>query len=272
MSVVELFRYPLKSARGERLRDVEVEREGPRWDRAWACVNVDDGTLGSAKHPRRFGRLLEVSARVREGDVTLTVGGREATAGSAVADALVSEHLGRPVRISRVVPEQARLHRQVPDNPDLVPEWMVDAVPGREMVTDVAGARPGGRFVDFGPVHLVTTGALATLAGQLGRTSVDARRFRPNVVLDAPHDPEPGRQLRIGEVTLRVIMPTPRCVVPGLAPDAGAPLDRELLTAVARHHRIAVPDLGHAACVGVYAEVLTPGHVEVGQPVEASAN
>jgi len=33
------------------------------------------------------------------------------------------------------------------------------------MVTEVSGARPGGRFVDFGPVHLVTTSALAELAG-----------------------------------------------------------------------------------------------------------
>ena len=59
-------------------------------------------------------------------------------------------------------------------------------------------------------------------------------------------------------------------VVPGLAPDAGAPLDRELLAGVARHHRTFVRDLGHAACVGVYAEVLDPGRVEIGARVEGS--
>jgi len=49
------------------------------------------------------------------------------------------------------------LHRQLPDDEGLVPEWMSDATAGQEMITEVSGARPGGRFVDFGSVHLVTT-------------------------------------------------------------------------------------------------------------------
>ncbi len=107
---------------------------------------------------------------------------------------------------------------------------MSGAVPGQEMVTEVSGAQPGGRFVDFGPLHLVTTGALAELAGQLGRASVDAARFRPNVIVDAPHDPVPGQELRIGDVVLRMVLPTPRCVVPGLE-DEGQAVDRQLLSA-----------------------------------------
>ncbi len=126
--------------------------------------------------------------------------------------------------------------------------------------------RPGGRFVDFGPVHLLTTGALAELAGELGRASVDASRFRPNVVLDASHDPVPGQELRIGDVVLRVVLPTPRCIVPGLQ-DQGAAVDRQLLTALARHHGTVVGDLGRAACFGVYAEVLRPGQITLGQVV-----
>lgn len=56
-------------------------------------------------------------------------------------------------------------------------------------------------------MQLVTTGALAGLARQLGRVDVDATRFRPNVVLDAPRDPEPGQELRIGDVLPRVVLP-----------------------------------------------------------------
>ncbi len=70
----------------------------------------------------------------------------------------------------------------------------------------MSGAAPGGRFADFGAVHLVTTGALARLAQQAGRASVDASQFRPNLVLDAPQDPEPGQELRIGDVILRVVL------------------------------------------------------------------
>ena len=270
-SVVGVLRYPLKSAQGERLMAVTVDAEGPRGDRAWACTDLSDDSVGSAKHPRRWGRLLEVSARVDEqagaDGVLLEVAGRRATAGSAAAEAMLSEHLGRAVRLTRVVPEQARLHRQLPEDQGLVPEWMTDTKAGQEMVTEVSGALPGGRFVDFGAVHLVTTGALAALARQVGRTRVDALRFRPNLVVDAPHDPELGRELRIGEVVLRVVLPTPRCVVPGLSPDNTAPLDQQLLGVLARHYRTAVGDLGMAACFGAYAEVLHPGQLTVGQQV-----
>jgi MOSC domain-containing protein len=270
-SVVAVLRYPVKSARGERLRSVAVDRDGLRWDRAWACLDLADGTVGSAKHPRRWGRLLEVTARVDEraeaGAVTVSLAERRFRAGSAAADAAVSGHLGRPVRLTSVVPERAMLHRQLPDDDGLVPEWMTDAATGQETITEVSGALPGGRFVDFGAVHLVTTGALAGLARQLGRADVDASRFRPNLVLDAPQDPEPEQKLQIGDVVLRVVLPTPRCVVPGLDPDAGVAIDRQLLSTLAREHRTAVADLGRAACFGVYAEVLHPGQIEVGQPV-----
>ncbi len=193
--VVSLLRYPLKSARGEQLRAVRVDVEGVRGDRGWACLDEADGTVGSAKHPDRWGRLLEVTAQVDEhsSEVVVQVQGRRAVAGRQQADALLSEHLARPVRLTRSVPEQARLHRRLPEEQGLVPDWMTGAVPGQEMITEVSDARPGGRFVDFGPVHL--------------------------------------------------------------------------LTALARHHRTVVGGLGRAACFGMYAEVLRPGQLTLGQVV-----
>jgi len=93
--VSSLFRYPLKSARGEQLRAVHVDVEGVRGDRSWACFDDADGTVGSAKHPDRWGRLLEVTARVDEhsSEVVVQVQGRRAVAGSEQAYALLSEHV-----------------------------------------------------------------------------------------------------------------------------------------------------------------------------------
>lgn len=198
-------------------------------------------------------------------DVVVAAGGRAALAATSQAGELHSGHVGRPVQLTRVVPEQARLHRQLPGDPGLVPEWMSGAAAGQELLTEVAGARPGGRFVDFGAVHLVT-GTLAVLAARLGRP-VPASRFRPNVVLDTPDDLQPGQELQIGDVVLRIVLPTPRCVVPGLSADRGTSIDAELLRLLARHHRVPVGTLGRAACFGVYAEVLQPGKLEVGQDV-----
>jgi len=65
ISVLALWRYPLKSAQGESLQSVDVDREGVRSDRAWACIDLEDGTMGGAKHPGKWGRLLEWPDLVR---------------------------------------------------------------------------------------------------------------------------------------------------------------------------------------------------------------
>jgi uncharacterized protein YcbX len=261
--VVSVLRYPLKSAQGESLDEAGVEPGGLAGDRSWACLDAHDGTVVSAKHPRRWGRLLGVRASLTADRVILDIAGRAHRAGTAEADAALSAHLGREVRLTRVVPDDARLHRTQPAEAGMVPEWMASA-PGEDLVTAVAGARPGGRFVDYGPVHLVTTGALAGLAERLGRAGVPVARFRPNLVIDAARDPEPGQELRLGDVVLRVLLPTPRCAVPGLDPVTGA-TDRELLGTLARDYRVPVGGLGRAACFGAYAEVVRPGLVRVGQ-------
>lgn len=276
---VELWRYPLKSARGEALDAVVVEPNGLAGDRRWACVDAGDATIGSAKHPRRWGRLLSVATTLADdGTLTLSAGGGSAVAGSARADQMLSDLLGRPVRLTTQVPAEPKLHRTLPDDAGMVPDWLDGVRPGQDTVSGIAG---GGRFVDFGAVHIVTTGELAKLGAYLHGGlavgglafgvpehggpdrggSVAAWRFRPNLVLDADRDPEPGQELRFGDVVLRIILPTPRCIVPSLDRHGGSP-DRALTSALARHFRVPVAELGRAACFGAYAEVLQPGVLE----------
>ena len=63
---------------------------------------------------------------------------------------------------------------------------------------------------------------------------------------------------------LRVLVPTPRCVVPSLGHGGGAG-DTGLLRTLARHYRMPVGDFGTAACFGWYAAVEQPGRIEAGQ-------
>lgn len=153
-----------------------------------------------------------------------------------------------------------------PDEAGMVPDWF-GAAAGTATVTEIAGARPGGRFTDFGAVHLISTGSLRHLAAHMSAESVTPpARFRPNLVVEAPADPEPCAELRVGDVVLRVIVRTPRCAIPGLGHhEAGA--DRRVLPALARHFRTELPGRGRAACFGVYAEVLNAGEIAVGQRV-----
>lgn len=265
MTVVLLARYPLKSARAELLDAADLDLTGISGDRGWACLDAGDGTIGSAKHPRRWERLLEVGATLDPDGTSVDVhlSGCSSAAGSEAADRLLSEHLGFAVRLTDEPPADPRLHRELPTDPGMVPEWMTDIGPGGEAVTPVSGVGRVGRFVDFGAIHLVTTGELDRLGGHLDGTPVSALGFRPNLVIDAPADPPVGSELRVGEAVLRILLPTPRCVVPGLAHGA-APADRRLLTALARHYRVSVPGLGRAACFGSYAEVVRGGEVRLG--------
>jgi uncharacterized protein YcbX len=270
--VDSIWRYPLKSAQGASVPRVFLSADGPAGDRAWAAVSAD-GTIVSAKHPRRWGRMLYVMAVLmtagQGGAVMIRVpGGEPLRAGTAAADEALSSWLGEPVRLTTEIPPDARLHRLYPTEPGLIPEWVASAAAGAEEITAISGATPGGRFVDFGAVHLVTTGALAEL--ERDGVTADVRRLRPNLVLALDREPAPGDRIRIGpDVTLRVLVPTPRCALPGAAQPglASAP---ELLRAIGRR-RVQIPGLGRAACLGSYAQVLSPGTVTVGDPARIAA-
>jgi uncharacterized protein YcbX len=270
--VESIWRYPLKSAQGEPLPRVFIGADGPAGDRAWACISAD-GMIVSAKHPRRWGRMLYVLAVLmtarQGGGVLICVPGAEPLrAGTAAADDALSGWLGERVHLTTEVPAQARLHRLWPKEPGMIPEWAAGAGAGAEEISTISGAAPGGRFVDFGAVHVVTTSALAELESE--GAPADVRRLRPNLVLALDREPAPGDRIRVGpEVTLRVLVPTPRCALPGAAQPglASAP---GLLRAIGRR-RVEIPGLGRAACVGSYAQVLAPGTVTVGDRAHVSS-
>jgi uncharacterized protein len=260
-----IWRFPLKSAQGESVASAYFGSAGPDGDRSWACVTQADGLVVSAKNPRRFGRILSVTATMasegRGADVLVEVPGREPVlAGTPEADEALSGWLGEPVRLTSEVPPNARLHRLWSKEPGMIPDW-AKARPGDDEVGDVAGAVPGGRFVDFAAVHVVTTTAMAELAREC--PAADVRRLRPNLVLDLDREPEPGERIQAGpEVVLRVMIPTPRCVIPSVA-QPGLAHSSEVLRAIARR-RAEIPGLGKGACFGTYAEVLQAGTITVG--------
>lgn len=250
--VEQLWRYLLKSAQGESLQAVHVDRHGPDRDRRWACLDAD-GFVVSAKQPRRWGRLLQVAAWADGHDVLVRAPGADAeVAGTPAADRQLSEWLGAAVTLSDVVPEQPRIRRLFPREPGMRPSWAADAA--EDSTSSLVG---GQRFVDFAPVHIVTLADLASLGG------ADVRRLRANVVLSV--DPlQPGDLVRLaGGVELRITLPTPRCAVPGLE-QSGLPASSELLRTIGSR-RTALPGRGSAACVGVYADVVRPGLVTTGE-------
>ncbi|MFJ8210214.1 MOSC domain-containing protein [Streptomyces sp. NPDC096033] len=273
-TVAALRRYPVKSMLGEALTSVRITEEGLAGDREFAVLD-EAGAVASAKHPRKWGALLDCRSRsAGPGAARVELpGGDVLPTGDAELDARLSALLGRRVAVSGEPPEQGLLERAVPDYEGGLPEVLrprasVDSTGG----TITAGRVAAGTFFDFGRVHLVTTNSLRSLRRTHPAGDFDPLRFRPNLVVDLPGGPGfpedswQGGTLRIGPALFRVVVPTPRCVVPNLG-HGELPPDAGIMRAVAREHRVPVLDLGRLSCVGVYLEVLEPGTVRTGDEV-----
>jgi len=76
----------------------------------------------------------------------------------------------------------------------------------------------------------------------------------------------PSPDVRCALVTLRIVLPTPRCAIPSLAHGA-LPSQPQALRVAAARNRLDVPGFGYRPCAGMYAEVITHGVIQAGTPV-----
>jgi uncharacterized protein YcbX len=269
-TVAVLRRYPVKSMLGEDLPGCEVTRQGLSGDRVLGLVHRRTGKVASAKNPRLWRDLLRLHASFCGPEVRITFPGGVVIADADPGiDAALSEFLGQPVALAATPPPDATLDRAVPE------EVLRDGVRATVSVevSHIGGAAPGGNFVDFAPLHLLTTSTLDRIGALSPRGTVELERYRPNIVIRAG---APGfaendwtdRDLRVGpDVVIRVIARTPRCAVPTLA-HGDLPRDAHALRVPAAHNRIsAMADFGPQPCAGVYAQVLVPGRVSLGDIV-----
>lgn len=277
-ALAELWRYPIKSMGGEALHAGTLTTRGVHGDRVYALVDHATGKVASAKLPRLWGGLLAcraalvsssgADASTRPVQITLPDGG-SATAPGPQADEALSALCARSVTLVATPPEQPEIDRYWPDIAGLA---LRDTITSGPIST---GAAPG-TFFDYAPLHLLTTASLARLGALYPAGALSARRFRPNLVI-APADETSafaentwvGRTLVIGgQVRLRVITPTPRCVVPTL-PQPDLPQDLGILRTIVAHNKVPIPllDGSMQASLGVYAVVERGGPVRVGDPV-----
>ncbi|MFI6824100.1 MOSC domain-containing protein [Micromonospora sp. NPDC050187] len=272
MIVQAIRRYPVKSMLGEVLPHAQVGPAGVEGDRRLALRDLTTDRVVSAKHPRRWRAMLTLRA-TGGGPDPLRISlpdGRALTTGDDV-DAVLSTLLGTPVALIATVPPGATLDRARPD--EVLAAGVTAPVTVDE--TPLGGGSTAETFVDFAPVHLVTTATLDRIAEAAGTGQpVDATRYRPNLVLRTTGVPGfvengwVGRDLRVGaELVLRVVALTPRCAVPTLA-HGDLPAEPDALRVPARLNRVApVPQLGPLPCVGAYAQVVRPGRVDAGDRV-----
>lgn len=262
-TVLTLRRYPVKSMIGEELDACEVSERGFVGDRAYALIDPATNRIGTNKIPRKWAQLLQCSPRFvsepRPGDglppVRITLpDGATVMSDQPDIDAILSRIFGFDVTLTSEKRPGLKLQHAAPGGDQIDFEATVD-------YPVING------FFDLGSVHLLTTATLDHYQSLYPAGRFDARRFRPNIVIQTPNDQAGfveqgwvGKTLAFGdEVRLRVLMPTPRCVVTTLA-QGDLPNDPGILRTAAQHN---------SANVGVYASVERGGVIRRGDELRA---
>jgi MOSC domain-containing protein len=285
--VASLWRFPVKSMRGEPLAHAELTKHGVLGDRAFAIIDVQTGKVASAKSVKRFPDLLACQAAFvyapeagRElPPVRITLpDGNSVTSESSDADRVLSAHFRRDVTLASVAPEDFTIDHYHPDIPDVDPDGHRDTVVEHTLGSayfaehGLRSPVPVGALFDGFPLSVLTTATLAQLSAIRPESRFDPRRFRMNVIVDVegagfPEDRWLGHEVAIGDsVRIRIAVPDGRCVMTTLAQE-DLPADIEILRTLTNHHRLPGGSGKPYPCAGVYAIVETAGTMNVGDHV-----
>ncbi|HEY1331290.1 MAG TPA: MOSC domain-containing protein [Actinomycetota bacterium] len=253
-TVSRLSVAPVKSLGLQHPERIRLEPWGVPGNRAFYLIDGDGRLFAGSKH----GPLVRVGAAYDATDCHLSlrfpdgclVEGRPEATGAPVE----TDFYGRPVP-GRIV-----------EGP-----WAeaLSAYVGRP----VRLVRPDreGDANDVWPVSLLSIASAEELARRSGKPQpLDSRRFRMLIEMDgcSAHEEDTwvGRDVRVGGATLRVPGAIPRCVVTTQDPSTGV-RDFATLKEISRYRVVRNRNVPF----GVYGEVLEPGDVRVGDPVEPPA-
>jgi uncharacterized protein len=253
--VESLWRYPVKSMRGEELREAFLGFAGVYGDRVYAFRSP----AAPKGFPYHTGREQERMLLFRPAFCH-------------------PEHLARPPNLpeAEAMPPGATPVYPDPDYTALdvtTPSGEVLAIDDPRLLGMLGdgGAQGGGltlhrsdrAMTDCRPVSLFSVQTARRLGEEVGR-EVDKRRFRANLYLDLgeargfAEDGLVGRRLRIGEkAVVAVTDRDPRCKMVTLDPDT-AERNPEVLRAI---------NNAHANKAGVYGAVLVEGTVRPGDEI-----
>jgi len=285
-SVTGLWRFPVKSMRGERLDEAHVTERGLVGDRVYALIDNDTGKVVSAKSVKRFPDLLQCQATFVEPpgvgedfppvEITLP-DGRTVRSDTSDISGVLSAFFEHDVTLAQAAPEDFTIDQYHPDIEDVDPaghrDTVVEQKLGAAFFADAGlpSPVPVGAFFDLFPVSVLTTSTLQQLSELQPESRFDERRFRMNVIVDTDEagfveNDWVSRQLVIGDaVRLSVAIPDPRCVMTTLAQEE-LPRDSDILRTLIQYNRIDVGG-GRFPCAGVYAVVEAPGTMRPGQGV-----
>jgi len=302
-TVKEIWRHPVKSMAGEKVDTCTVGSQGIPGDRGWALRDEKAGQITNGKRipllMQCSARYLEHPHPGAIPPVTITFpDGSTVDSNDPNVNARLSEVLAKEVTLWPIQPADNKSHyrrseasarligplMKVPGFRSLLPKLtklpnldrplrkMFSREPN-EPLPDISSfpaeilefTSPLGTYFDAFPIHMLTSASLDAMRRLNPAAIWDARRFRPNILVESAEGPEglveadwSGKTLRIGNVQIKCEIPTVRCGMPTHA-QAGLPKDPSVLRTIVKNAE---------QSLGVYASVITAGQISKGDPVE----
>jgi uncharacterized protein YcbX len=285
LSIKQLWRYPVKSMRGESLPSVEVTEGGILYDRGWAVRDEKARTIRGAKF---LGELMQCSAyylpdrmadngSVPHARITFP-DGVEVNTDDTTIHARLSDLVGREVTLWPLQPASNEDHYRIntletgdltaeirkmfslkDDEPLDLSQFPPNLV--RKLTTFVV---PPGTYFDALPIDILTEASMRHLQTLVPDAQIDVRRFRPNILVSDDEnriglleEEWLGKGIRIGEVDISIVMRCPRCIMVTREQDDLAN-DQSIMRSLVRHMD---------QCISVYGQIEVGGMLHVGQSI-----
>jgi len=271
-TVVALWRYPVKSMMGEELNSSYITERGLMGDRTYAIVDKQTGKVASAKNPRKWEKLFDFRSIFVDSPskdlndvppvrITFPDGSNifsDHKEGDDI-DSRLSEVFDREVTLIKAS------HFEEPSYEEYWPD--IDGLAEREKVTDEA--MPSKTFFDIAVIHILNTSTINRLRELHPEGRFEARRFRPNIVVDSTSEEKKkndfienswvGKKMIIGkDIVLNITVPCTRCIMITL-PQGDLPKDLGILSTVAKYNQVDI---------GVYASVELGGTIHRGDTIQ----
>ncbi|QDK38232.1 MOSC domain-containing protein [Bdellovibrio sp. NC01] len=234
MRIEELFIYPIKSARGQAVKDMKITHEGPEGDRQWMLIDENGKFVSQRTVPKlatvevfndqaaltvgfqkMFFKISKNNSFQRKVKVSVWNDTFEAALEPDLYSQGLSQYLGTNCRLVRYAPYSQR-----------------------RVLSHQADWKPEVRFSDGRPLLLVNTKSLEDLNGRL-RTPVGVDRFRPNIVFQGGQafEEESWKKIKIGEVVFSLPKKCARCAIITIDQKTGEKTGAEPLKTLASYRR-----------------------------------
>jgi uncharacterized protein len=212
-----IYRYPVKSLRGEGLEQAALDARGIARDRHWMLVDP----VGQFLSQRKLPRMTLVQTRLQSGLLTLQAG--------TMPDLQLAPEDPADEQVPVMVWGDECLARAAGEGAD---QWLSEFLQtdcrlvylpeDQQRQVDLEYASQGDQtgFSDGFPLLLISGASLRDLNRRLAEP-LPMERFCPNLVVDGcePYAEDGWRRIRIGSTEFRVVKPCSRCAITTVNPD-----------------------------------------------------